>query len=457
MTAIITDILRANILNELVTDIADSASNYYVAIGRSEDWDSADAVPLPLNSTREVRNLQHSLQSMIAVGASTYTVPRANWSQGTIYSGYDDAVVGHPSNAYFVLNDNNQVFMCIRPGRDTFGVVGSSTVQPSGTSVAAYETADGYVWKLCYALSALQSNTFLAANFLPCQFIDSAGPGDDPSVIQQEEIQAAAIPGQINVIKLSKNGSGYTGVPTVTIVGNGTGARATATVSGGVVSKVEIDDSSGTLLMGTGYTYANVSITGGGAADSNVAEGRISLSPAAGFGADARIDLRSTALMFNAKPEGALNDDFVIGNDFRQITLVRNPTDEAGAPYTLATGSCLRHMKFGSITVPFTPDKTIEGAESLSRAWVDYVDSSDTYYHQNEQTGFGSFNEGELVAEIDGSGSGVLQGDGVDGDSDAYVVADINRYSGEVLYIDNRAAVVRSAEQTEDIKIIIKV
>ena len=32
---------------------------------------------------------------------------------------------------------------------------------------------------------------------------------------------------------------------------------------------------------------------------------------------------------------------------------------------------------------------------------------------------------------------------------------DVNRFSGDILYIENRAAVARTASQTEDIKVII--
>jgi hypothetical protein len=47
-----------------------------------------------------------------------------------------------------------------------------------------------------------------------------------------------------------------------------------------------------------------------------------------------------------------------------------------------------------------------------------------------------------------------LAGDDVD--TDAFIVGEMDPLSGDVLYIDNRAAVSRSAEQTEDIKIVIQ-
>jgi hypothetical protein len=65
--------------------------------------------------------------------------------------------------------------------------------------------------------------------------------------------------GYINQINIVSGGSGYTGVPTVTISGAGTGATATANVQAGVVVSISITDS------GQNYTDATaITISGGG-------------------------------------------------------------------------------------------------------------------------------------------------------------------------------------------------
>ncbi|WP_404713205.1 hypothetical protein [Sphingomonas sp. MMS24-J13] len=65
---------------------------------------------------------------------------------------------------------------------------------------------------------------------------------------------------QVGVIaggKVTAGGTGYTSVPTATIVGDGTGATATVTIAGGVVTGI-------TTTRGKGYTNATVVISGGG-------------------------------------------------------------------------------------------------------------------------------------------------------------------------------------------------
>jgi len=69
----------------------------------------------------------------------------------------------------------------------------------------------------------------------------------------------------IGRIAVTNGGSGYTSAPTVTItksnngLDNGSGALATAVISGGVVTSITVDD------IGSGYDYhPTVTITGGG-------------------------------------------------------------------------------------------------------------------------------------------------------------------------------------------------
>ena len=76
--------------------------------------------------------------------------------------------------------------------------------------------------------------------------------------------------------------------------------------------------------MGTGYNYASIVLSGGGS-PTTIATGKVIFGPKAGFGADPTDDLRARAIMFNAKPVGEEGGEFIVGNSFRQIGLIRNP------------------------------------------------------------------------------------------------------------------------------------
>ena len=454
MPAIITDRFKKEILTSLQADIADSDSTYYIAVGRTVDWDSADVAPTPLNNVRTLRDAQYNMIAVKNVEANSFVVPRYSWSLGAVYLGYDDNSVGHPSNSFYVITDENNVYVCLESGRNANGQAVTSTVKPSGTSTAAFETADGYVWKFLYSVGALRSSQFLSANYMPVTKFGAFDSDDPADHVQQVGIQNAAVSGQIVGYQVLGGGSGYTTVPSVTVVGNGVNAKAAATISGGAVTSIRVKDSDGSKAFGSGYSYAHVSITGGSGSGANA---RPIIGPAAGFGADPRDDLKATAIMFNAKPDGAEGSNWVISNDFRQVTLIKNiEIPDSDGLYTGVTGNALRRMEFSSITSGFSADKTLLGATSQSKAYVVKSDSDTVWYIQDSDTQFGKFVEGETVSETDGNGSGVLDAAGVDGDTYAYIDGDVDFSSGEVMYIDNRAAIQRTADQTEYIKIIIQ-
>lgn len=447
MPAIITDPFKKFVIQHLYDDVFDSAQPYYyIGIGRSQDWDSADNVVTPTRSSRTERDFRLNLQSVKRTELISFVIPRYNWTSGTIYSGFDDAAVGIPSNTYYVLTDNNSVYICLQQGRDATGAAVPSVNKPTSVSTSPFKTADGYVWKLLYTISGIRASRYLTSNYMPIQLQNATDSNSSSIEIEQYQIQQAAVEGSITSIKVINGGTGYTSAPTVTIGGNGTGARASATVSGGTVVKIDIDDSAGVFLMGSGYDYASVTVTGVGSG----ATARAVIAPEAGFGADPRDDLKASAIMFNAQLSGEEGGDFIIGQDFRQVGLMKGlKAADVDSDYISATGSALKKIVLSSVGSSFTADRTIEGSTSGAKAFVDRYDQPNSiiYYHQTETTGFTNFANGEAIDEVDGSGSGVI---------DSASSGDINIWSGNIHYIDNRAAVERDTASTEDVKIVIQ-
>ena len=89
MTAIITDPLKRQLTQTIFNEVTAQTARYYIGIGRSEAWDSAETVPTPIDNPRSIRNARASMQSIKTAGDVTFTIPRYNWSSGAIYNGYD--------------------------------------------------------------------------------------------------------------------------------------------------------------------------------------------------------------------------------------------------------------------------------------------------------------------------------------------------------------------------------
>ena len=463
MTAVLTNALKRQILNDIYTNVADSAAagNYYIGIGRAQQWDDTDTPVDPVSSLREERNMRLGLQSIKQAESVSYVVPRNNWSSSTIYDAYDDNVAGYPTRPYYVLTEDSRVYICLQQGRNTAGVAVPSTVKPNTVTNKSFKLADGYIWKFLYTLTANNKDKFLSSAFMPVEVVGGGDSAGDPlrsgfvaATIAQKLIQDSAVVGQIASLTLTNGGSGYTSVPTLTIAGDGDSATGVAVLSGGSIVDVKLDSNGhGKINHGYTFTKAAVTISGGGG---TLATARANISPALGIGADPTADLRATALMFNTKPAGTESGKFLVGQDFRQVALIKNPkvTGATDSDYTVASGLALTKMNFigAAATTAFTADKTILGGTSGAKAYVSTFNATDSdyiYYHQDETTGFGVFTDSEGITEVDGDGAGTADS--------ATIPLDINKLTGDILYVENRAAIDRSASQTEDIKVIIQI
>ena len=461
MPAIITKSLKRK-LTQLIFDEVRLASNrYYIGIGKSEPYDSAENVTTPIDTIREERNARAGMQSLKSAADCSFVVPRYNWSSGAIYNAYDDDFASIPTNTYYVLTEDNQVYICLQQSKNAGGTAQASTVKPTGTTTKAFKTSDGYVWKYMFTLTASRANKFLSANFLPVEkILDSANVNTLTGTttlsaleILQAKVQDSAVPGQIINVQMTNGGTGYTSTPSVTIVGNGANAAATATVSGGAVTKIDLDSRADSgLTFGQGFTFASAIISGGGG---NGAAARVILGPDSGIGSDPRNELLSSSIMFNTKPSGIEDSNFVVNQDFRQVMLIRDPKVVIDSALTAASGKALNFLQVTSVSdaAAFNLDTIITGGTSTAKAHINEIDSDRVFIHQSEETLFKPFQEGEAISG--GGNSANLVAVGVDADSDAFTRDDVLNTSGEILYIENRAPVVRASNQTEDIKIVV--
>ena len=455
MTAIVTDPLKRKLATDLLAEIGSTSDSneFYVGIGKTDTYDSADTTIIPIRHTFEERVARGNLESVKKVTASSMVIPRHNWSSGTTYSAFNDKQEGYPSNAYYVLTENNEVYVCLQQSKSNTGSKNPSTVVPnysaaSVNQVQAFETSDGYRWKLLYSIGAGDATNFLTSAFMPISVVSKDSASSNTTELQQLNIQNTSTPGQIVGVEVVDGGNGYTSAPSLTFRGNGASAAATATISGGAIVKVEMNNESAGL--GSGYDYASVNFTGN-------ATLRPIIGPRDGIGTNALADLKSSSVMINAKPNGSESGTFNITNDFRQISLFKNLdyTDSAadGGRFSGVTSKANRNMTLtGTIAATgFAIDEIITGGTSGATAIIDEVDSAAgkaVRFHQNEKTRNGNFTDGEAL-------SGSLGASGTIDSGNLFGVIDI--YSGDLLYIENRARIVRSSVQTEDIKVILTV
>lgn len=212
---------------------------YHVFIGKTTPWVN-DLVPPTPQNTRLVESAAKN--GIVAIKRITgndvsLLIPRIDWTSGVVYEQYVDDE-DYTQRNFYVMNTSARIYKCIfSPGTP-------STVMPEHTVAGPRQTADGYFWQLIYEIPASDRTKFLDENYIPVRFFSTSSTFDHNAVVDS--------------ITVLTGGAGYTSPPTVVILGDGVGATATATVSGGQVTGVTMTN------QGSGYTFALIQFLGGG-------------------------------------------------------------------------------------------------------------------------------------------------------------------------------------------------
>lgn len=450
MSAIITTKFRHENAKGFIDSVA--SDNLYLFLGKSDPWSTSLAIttdstaPTPLDSLVEENDARQNMMALKKVSSSDAIriALRHTWTSGTSYVAWDDADADIYTKSFYVITDEFKVYKCIKAGS------GASTIKPTQTNVNPTAEGDGYIWKYMFTVYTTDAAKFLTNNYLPVKTIALAAGQtiDDLSADDQTKYQfqldSAANAGKIYRYVVTNGGSGYSSSPTVNVYGNGTGAAATATVSGGVITAINVTGTS----YGSGYTNVYVTITDGTGSN---ATARAVLSPMNGHGTDPVRELGAYYVGVATRLEYAEGSgDFIIDNSFRQIGLIKNPNNTDTTPATDTTRSALRQLKLTGSS-GFVVGDYIVGGTSGAVAFIDAYDSGTGYlkYHQNDKTGYGTFQATEGI-------SGHTGGTGTVASSGGLVAAEIDRNSGQIVFLENRAPINRSASQIEEIKVIIE-
>jgi len=485
--------------NPEATDLAAGSTRdrLYVFIGRPQEWESENNPPEPIDSFSEYSDVYDDMISMKRVLANdtVQVVRRIDWTPpekttgglGFVYDMYRHDYSPTKTAAsgstrlydadFYVVNSSYQVYKCIYNGTSPSDPNGKpSTVEPTGTSTSIVSTADGYRWKYMYTIPVAQVLKFPSSEYIP--------------VLPDSAVRTNAVPGEIDTVVITSSGFGYNNgtFETVPINGDGSGGRVSIVVDGGKIVNATVTSG------GTGYTFGKIvvdSINGIGTGSGGVID--VIIPPQNGHGYDSPYELGGFRVMVNAKlsySEGS--GDFPIDNDYRRIGLILNPkkfnTTELTSDLTLSsTKAIIFAPTFQGSYVPdeiITQVKSVGGQSITSRGRVISWNTTTKVlkYYQNKIDGIfpeitGSLNQFSGSNIITGLSSGAtaepdVNFPAVPGTSTrvinnteydlgmkftaGYAFSEVQKDSGQVIYIDNRRAISRANDQIEDIKIVIE-
>jgi hypothetical protein len=488
MAAIITEKFRIHNAKQFREDFSESASSQYIFIGRAHPWTIDTSPPTPVNGTSEEVDAWSDMTALKKVGTAdvSHGLKRIDWTTGVSYDEYQhdysatNTTPGSTKTSLFdalarpyVMTDEYHVYKCIRTGRTSGGSVVASTVKPTGTSATALvETSDtgagagrGYLWKYMYTVTASDTIKFVTSDFLPVktlgvsQSVDGqlatlgATIADDGS--SQWDVENNAIDGGVLHAVVTSAGSGYnnntyTGVP---VVGDGSGGVCTVNIAGGLVTHVTM------TTNGTGYKRPQIIIATSTTGLSGIGGGsgavvKPIISPNNGHGGDHTQELGGNHVIVNSRLEFAEGSgDFPTDNDFRRIGLVQDPFSSGTTVATAPHLAAYSQMTLGGVTGLEVDDiirnANADGAGVANSRVISITGNVVSHLPIADSAGGYSNFAATNTCFV---GSATIS-----------TVASVNsafpevvKYSGQVLYIENRGAVTRAADQIEDIKLIIE-
>ena len=477
MAAIITEKFRLHNAKEFKQSATETGNAMYMFIGRPLSWTDDSNPPTPVDSLNDEYDAYANMTALKKVSSTdvSHAIIRRDWTSGTKYDEYRHNytssnkstsnastlwastfhVVTSDYNVYKVISNNN--------GAD-------STVMPTGTSTNILTTGDGYKWKFMYSISASDVIKFVTSDFIPVKTIGAkagvegevgglgSAASDDNSA--QWDVENGATDGTIEHARVTAGGSSYgsDGNYNVAISGDGASGQLQVTVSSGAISAVTVN------AVGSGYSVASITNSLLQTATSSSGTGAafdIIISPKNGHGSDPVEELGGNYVIVNSRLEYAEGSgDFPTDNDFRQIGLIVNPTNAGGNTLSSATTlSALNRITLQSGATMPAVDATIASAASITSGTatgkVVSVDSTNRFiYYLPSVDSVGNFNafansNGVFVGSTQ---KGTINASG--GVSAAY--PEVQRNSGDIVYLENRGAVARAADQIEDIKLIIE-
>ena len=518
MSAIVTDQFRILNASNFVDSVESTENSYYVVVGlpnptavgfgRSTSWNLNPPAPIDNFSYNKHYSDTILYGKRITSANIRRIIRRIDWVAGNRYEMYrDDYSILNPSPLtnssrlyganYYVMNSDYKVYICIENGSS--GTIPKGNVsqdEPTFTDLEpsrAGDSGDGYIWKYLFTVSPSDIIKFDSTEYITVPN-DWSTSTSSQIVAVRESGDSSTNNNQIKTVYIEKSGANYSNGlgQELPIIGDGSGGRVRVDVEGGAITNTIVTSG------GKDYSYALVDL---GSINTNTIGNSAKLipiiPPSKGHGYDLYTELGTDKVLIYARFDDSTKD-FPIDTSFAQVAIVKNPTSIGSTQvYTENTFTGLFSLKFSLVNGTPTVGEKIEQIVSngVGRAYG-YVASWDSetkvlkyfrdrslYYNQttfDQQDYVGISTNGRpysfessanqiigkssgFSASIDTGFSGIstnptgtkLINLGVNFTS-GMASPEINKGSGDVIYLYNRPSISRSSRQKEDIKIVLE-
>jgi hypothetical protein len=419
---------------------------------------------------------------------------------------------------FYVMNSDFEVYICLDNGSsgaqsESSAKGNRSLVEPDFTDIEPITLSDGYTWKYLFTVAPSDIIKFDSTEYIVLPN-DWSTTTDSQIKTIRESGNSDVNKNQIKKVYIKNPGKtgGYlssvaSGPHTLNILGDGTGAKVSVTVAAtGIIQSVKV------ISGGSGYTYGIVDLGPIQTSDDNSnALGELVpiIPPSKGHGHDIYKELGADKVLVYARFDDS-SKDFPNDTTFAQVGIIKNPekststdiykANEFSSLDSFKVSSSLDESTTNYAGVKITQD--LGDGKGIARGYIASYDTDTRIvkYFQDRSLFFASPEDSE-----DSTGGGDSHLDTIDvsarakvlkfeGTNDITISApsdiqirnidtslsgvtttvnnkiinlgveytngvagpEINKKTGDIIYITNRSAVQRDLRQKEDIKIVLE-
>jgi len=520
MASIVTDQFRLSNANNFINSVEDPTNSYYVVtslpnpsavgFGRTSNWNTN--TPSPIDDIDYINHYHDDILFGQNINASNVRrlIRKVTWSVGTRYEMYrHDYSILNPSPItnsyrlydanYYVISSNYNVYICIDNGSSGINTTGNASQdEPTFTDLEpspAGSSGDGYLWKYLFTVSPSDIIKFDSTQYVTVP--DNWASSTDAQITAVRNNGNSTVNNnQIKKVYISKGGSGYSGGlgQSFNILGDGSGGKVLVDVVSGSIKNVTVTSG------GSGYTYGLVDL---GSINSGITQDQAAklipiIPPSLGHGYDLYKELGTDKVLVYARFDDSTKD-YPIDTSYSQVGILKNPqtfgSAGIGSTFTANQFSSLYAIKFlngytGTANVGDKISQSVTGGIA-----VGYIASFDTqtnvlkYFKDRtlcynsvsiDQTDYIGISSAGKVLAFESSTATITSNGGFSGSIDTgfsgittnptgnnlinlavtftngLANPDINKSSGDIIYIDNRPLISRNPRQKEDVKIILE-
>ena len=518
MSALVTDQFRILNASNFVESFSDDKNSYYITLGlpnptavgfgRSSTWNTNP--PAPIDNLQYNSHAGDVMMFGKKVSSSNIRrlIRRIDYVQGNRYEMYrHDYSILNPSpitNAsrlydanYYVMNEDYRVYICIENGSN--GDIGESSNvkgnvsldQPTFTDLEpskAGDSGDGYIWKYLFTVSPSDIIKFDSTEYIT---VPNNWESSTDSEIQsiREAADSSVNENQIKTVYIEDGGANYANGlgQEMDIIGDGTGGKVRVDVVGGKITSTVVTNG------GKGYSYALVDLGKINSSSTGTKANLIPIiPPSKGHGYDVYTELGTDKVLVYARFD-AVDKDFPTDTSFAQVSIIKNPTAVGtGGTFYENNFNSLNAFKFSSMSGTPKVGEKIEQSVTGGKA-VAYVASYDEEtkvlkYFQDRSLFFKNGTEDYPGITTEGRRLDFnSSGGNINGQTSAFsapidsgfagfttnptgtklinlgvnftggmAVSEINKGSGDIIFLDNRASIARNISQKEDLKIVLE-